>query len=44
MNDYAEPSTLVLIALLIGIALGTLSGSMLVLDWLEFPVDNRVTQ
>ncbi len=41
MGDYAEPSTLMLLALLLGLAMGTCSGGALVLDMQAFTVDNR---
>ena len=41
MKDYANTETLVLLALLVGIALGTLSGYTLALDAPTFVVDNR---
>ena len=40
MDDWNEPSTLALVALLIGIALGTLSGYTLALDLHPYQVDN----
>lgn len=40
MIDWDEPSTLALLALLVGIALGTLSGYTLALDFHHFKVDN----
>ena len=41
MKAWDEPSTLALLALLIGIALGTLSGYTLALDAAIFTVDNH---
>jgi len=41
MNDYANTETLVLLALLIGIALGTFSGYTLALEAAPFTVDNK---
>lgn len=41
MKDWNAPETLVLLALLVGIALGTLSGYTLALDLQPFVVDNR---
>ncbi len=40
-TDYAEPSTLCLLALLLGLAMGTCSGGALVLDMQSYEVDNR---
>jgi hypothetical protein len=40
MKDWDEPSTLAVLALLIGIALGTLSGYELALERHVFKVDN----
>ena len=40
MTDWADTETLVLLALLIGIALGTVSGYTLHLDLHPFEVDN----
>ena len=41
MNDWANTETIVLLALLIGIALGTLSGYTLALERAVFTVDNE---
>ncbi len=40
-SDYANTETLCLLALLLGLAMGTCSGGALVLDMQEFTVDNR---
>ena len=43
-KDWDEPSTLTLLALLIGIALGTFSGATLVLEEARYTVDNELSQ
>jgi hypothetical protein len=40
MKDWNSTETLVLLALLVGIALGTFSGYTLALDFHHFKVDN----
>ncbi len=44
MTDYAATETLVLLALLLGLAMGTCSGGALVLDMQQFTVDNVAKQ
>ena len=42
MKDYANTETLVVLALLVGVLLGTYSGFTLALDMAPFTVDNEV--
>lgn len=42
MKDWAETDTLVLLALLIGIALGSVSGYYTHLDSIPYKVDNDI--
>lgn len=43
-KDWNEPSTLALLALLIGIALGTFSGATFVLEEARYTMDNVVQE
>jgi hypothetical protein len=44
MRDWANTDTLVLLALLMGIALGTVSGYTIALEHHDFQVDNVVQE
>jgi hypothetical protein len=44
MKDWASTETLVLLALLVGVLLGTFSGYNIALEYHEFQVDNAVQE
>ena len=44
VNDWNSTETIVLLALLIGVLLGTFSGYTLALDHYDFQVDNVVSE
>jgi hypothetical protein len=43
-KDWDEPSTLALLALLIGLALGSVSGGFFVIEHYDFQADNVVQE